>query len=111
MIDSGVDINRQNATAFCSITSTWVSDEDTATVIGSEPELTYNLSLHSGWNLITIPVENTYTAMTLSENITECVMISRFDAVNQTYKTYIVGGPPSFDFPILDGYGLFHPGE
>ena len=35
VIDSGIDINHQNATAFCSITSTWVSDEDTATVIST----------------------------------------------------------------------------
>jgi len=66
-----------------------------------------NISLKTGWNLISVPVDNDFTAITLSENITGCVMISRFDAVAQTYETYIVGGPPSFDFPIIDGHGYF----
>ena len=66
-----------------------------------------NISLQTGWNLISVPVDNDFTAITLSENITNCTMISWFDAAAQTYKTYIVGGPPSFDFPIIDGYGYF----
>ena len=30
-----------------------------------------------------------------------------WDAVNQTYKRYIVGGPPDFDFTITQGMALF----
>jgi len=60
-----------------------------------------------GWNLITVPVENSYTAMTLSENITGCASVSMWDNELQTYKRYIVGGPPDFDFPIEDGCGYF----
>jgi len=66
-----------------------------------------DISLFTGWNLITIPAENDYWASNLAENITGSIMISRFDAINQTYRTYIVGGPPGFDFPIQDGYGYF----
>jgi len=66
-----------------------------------------NIQLKTGWNLITFPVENSCTAMTLSENITGCLSVSNWDSTNQTYKRYIVGGPPDFDFPIKDGCGYF----
>ena len=69
--------------------------------------ITQEFLLYSGWNLITVPVENSWWASTMSENITGCVMVSRFDAVNQTYDSYIVGGPPQFDFLIENGYGYF----
>jgi len=67
----------------------------------------YSLSFVSGWNLITVPMSNLFYASSLAENISGCQMVSWFDSVNQTYKTYIVGGPPSFDFPIVDGFGYF----
>ena len=67
----------------------------------------YDISLYNGWNLITIPTSIDYLASTLAENITGCELISWYDCENQTYKTFIVGGPPQFDFPILDGYGYF----
>jgi hypothetical protein len=60
-----------------------------------------------GWNMITIPFRNNWSASDLADNITGCSSISRWDATNQTYKTYIVEGPPTFDFPIIDGYGYF----
>jgi hypothetical protein len=34
-------------------------------------------------------------------------MVSWFDSVSQTFKTYIMGGPPGFDFTITPGMGLF----
>ena len=90
-----------------------VVDDDGATdtvsknVTVQQLELSISILLQPGWNLITIPVQNNYTAKTLAENISDCIMISRFDAENQTYKSYIVGGPPGFDFSIQDGYGYF----
>ena len=60
-----------------------------------------------GWNMITIYWDNNFSASDLSENITGCTSVSYWDAVNQTYYTYIVGGPPSFDFPIRNGHGYF----
>ena len=43
----------------------------------------------------------------MAENITNCMMVSMFDAINQTYRTYIVGGPPGFDFTVYPGMGIF----
>jgi len=40
-------------------------------------------------------------------NITNCTMVSWFDAVNDTLKTYIAGGPSAFDFAVRPGMGLF----
>ena len=65
------------------------------------------LSLLKGWNLITVPVENDMWASDLAGNITSCLSVSRWNASMQTYKTYIVGGPPSFDFPLDEGHGYF----
>ncbi len=50
-----------------------------------------------------------YDKMTsyIGGDITNCTMVSWFDAVNDTFKTYIVGGPPSFDFTVGQGMGLF----
>ena len=63
--------------------------------------------LVDGWNLITVPVVSDSWASDISNNLTGCTSISRWDAVNQTYQTYIVGGPLSFDFQIMDGCGYF----
>jgi len=74
----------------------------------STGEINVNISLDMGWNLITLPVDNDMTmASSLAENITGSISVNKWDAVNQTYKPYIVGGPPSFDFPIHPGLGLF----
>jgi hypothetical protein len=69
--------------------------------------ITVDIELFEGWNLITVPVENNWWASTLAENITGCELVSKFDAKNQSYYSYIVGGPPQFDFPIEDGVGYF----
>ena len=73
----------------------------------TESRIEFKIEFYTGWNLITIPVEDDLWASSLSENISGCEMVSWFDAVNQTYETYIVGGPPQFDFPIENGYGYF----
>lgn len=59
------------------------------------------------WNLIAIYWENNWSASNLSAHLYSCQSISRWDALNQTYQTYIVGGPPSFDFSLKDGHGYF----
>jgi hypothetical protein len=65
------------------------------------------LTINTGWNLITMPVQTGWYASDLADNITGSLSVSRWDNVNQTYRTYIVGGPPVFDFPIKDGCGYF----
>ena len=47
------------------------------------------------------------TASSLGDAISGCEIISRWDAVNQTYRSYIIGGPPGLDFTITRGMGLF----
>ncbi len=69
--------------------------------------LNIDISLFTNWNLITIPVQTNWRASDIADNLTGCMSVSRWDAVNQTYKTYIVGGPPTFDFIIEDGFGYF----
>jgi len=66
-----------------------------------------DITLHVGWNLLGWYHTINTTASNLSENITGCLSISKWDGLNQTYKTYIVGGPPAFDFTISKGMGLF----
>ena len=66
--------------------------------------------LYSGWNLITIPVENNYTASSLALLIPECDMIAWWDAASGQYVTYIVGVTPpgsQWDFSIEDGVSYY----
>jgi parallel beta-helix repeat protein len=66
------------------------------------------IELYKGWNLITTPRNTTMTmASHIAENITNCLTVNMWDAANETYKPYIVGGPPDFDFPVNPGIGLF----
>jgi hypothetical protein len=69
--------------------------------------ITIDIEMDIGWNLITVPIENEWYASDLADNITGSLSVSRWDSVNQTYNTFIVGGPPVFDFPIEDGSGYF----
>ncbi len=69
--------------------------------------LSTSITFKPGWNLITIPVQTGWWASDISGNVTGCTSVSRWDAINQTYQTYIVGGPPSFDFVIEPGCGYF----
>ena len=66
-----------------------------------------NISLKVGWNLIGWYHDIETTASSIAENITGCLSISGWDNEIQTYKTYIVGGPPSFDFTVSINMGLF----
>ncbi len=65
-----------------------------------------NISLYTGWNLITIPIQHTCTAETLGSNITGCSVVLMFNATSQTFLTHVVGTPWD-NFPILDGVGYF----
>jgi len=69
--------------------------------------ITNTFYLKTGWNLMALPVSTNMWASGLAGNITNCQMVTRFDAVNQTFRSYIVGGPPGFDFPLEAGYGYF----
>jgi hypothetical protein len=93
----------------------WLTDLDTITyssyneqfTIVNDSILTKVIYYDIGWNLITIPVSTDLWASDLAANITGSLSVSGWDAVNQTYKTYIVGGPPSFDFQLENAKGYF----
>jgi photosystem II stability/assembly factor-like uncharacterized protein len=71
---------------------------------GSVPvEITLNI----GWNQIGWTNSYETTASSIAENITGCDLVSSWDSINQTYSTYILGGPPTFDFIVEAGMGLF----
>jgi hypothetical protein len=64
------------------------------------------INLCKGWNLITVPRDNVWTAETLGQNISGCTVVCRFNGNSQSYTTHAVGIPYN-DFPILDGVGYF----
>ena len=65
-----------------------------------------DMSLYQGWNLITVPLANIWTAETLGQNISGCTTVCRFNGDSQTYTTHVMGIPYN-DFPIQDGVGYF----
>ena len=67
--------------------------------------ISVDILLNTGWNLITVPIETSWYATDLIANITDCLMVSWFDAENQTFKTATSSG--GYDFPIIPGYGYF----
>jgi len=66
-----------------------------------------SVSIYDGWNMIGWYQQFNTTASSLAGNITGCSMVSRFDTASQSFKTYIVGGPSTFDFDISAGMGIF----
>ena len=72
-------------------------------------EINVTLHLEKPWNLITIPIENTWTAETLGQNISGCGVVTKWDATLQRYVDHIVEintpGNPNFD--IEDGVAYF----
>ena len=69
--------------------------------------LSVEITLNIGWNQIGWANSYDTTASSIAENISGCLSVSAWDSVEQTYNTYIVGGPPSFDFIITPGMGMF----
>ena len=63
--------------------------------------------LEEGWNLVGWYQEYDVMASDLAGNITGCLSVSMWDASEQTYHTFIVGGPSGFDFVVSQGMGLF----
>jgi len=67
-------------------------------------DITVDIPLNTGWNLITVPVNiSGFKASNLMENITGCQFINMFDSTVQSFWTYT--GNPASDFQILDGHG------
>ena len=64
------------------------------------------MGLPQGWNLITVPFANAWTAETLGQNINDCTTVTVYNSSTQTFITHVVGTPHD-DFPIMDGVGYF----
>jgi len=64
------------------------------------------ITLYEGWNLITVPLANAWTAEALGQYINGCSVVTMFEGSTQTFVTHVVGTPHD-DFPIVDGMGYF----
>jgi hypothetical protein len=72
-------------------------------------EIQHTFTFNQGWNLITIPVENNYTAETLGQAIggsSICDTITMWNSTRQKYVGHPVGTPVS-NFDIENGVGYF----
>jgi PKD repeat protein len=65
-----------------------------------------DISLSSGWNLITIPPANGWWASDIAENVSGCTSVVKWNPIEQSYWFYIPGYPV-FDFPLTPGEGYF----
>jgi len=66
----------------------------------------YSIMFYQGWNLVTVPFDNTLSAETLGQNISGCTVVSMFNGSSQSFVSHVVGVPHD-DFLILDGVGYF----
>ena len=66
-----------------------------------------SVPIEISWNLIGWFDNEDTTAKSLSENITGCLSVSKWDPVVQSYYAYFVDGPDSFNFNVTCGMGLF----
>ncbi|HEC76439.1 MAG TPA: hypothetical protein ENI33_04175 [Thermoplasmatales archaeon] len=66
-------------------------------------EIKHSFSLSKGWNLITLPVENNYTASSLYADIPGCNIILSWNASIADFDLYAPGVPN--DFVIENGTG------
>jgi hypothetical protein len=54
-----------------------------------------------------MPVQHTFTAKTLLQNITGCTIVYSWDAANATAHIVTAGSPPETDFPLEEGGAYF----
>jgi len=64
------------------------------------------IPLYSGWNLITVPVDNGWYASDVVDNVSGCLYVVQWDSVAQEFWIYVPGFP-AFDFPLVPGHGYF----
>ncbi len=64
-------------------------------------------SFSPGWNLVTVPVENDYSASSLGQAITGCEIVAYWNASAGMFESYVVGVTPGDGFAIEDGVGYF----
>ena len=69
-------------------------------------EIIHQSPLFPGWNLITVPLDNVWTAEMLGQNISGCTVVIMFNASTQVFVTHVVGTPHD-DFSLVDGVGYY----
>ena len=104
-----INANISEGVHKCSIDITSNGGNGTFNVtINVIPVISQIIELKKGWNLITIPCQNNWTAKTLGQNISYCKIISRWNSSTQSFTSYLVGiSPDELDFDIEDGKGYF----
>ena len=65
----------------------------------------FTFNLCTGWHLITIPVENNYTASSLCDSIPGCNLILKWNNSKDDFDVYTSGSP--YNFAIENGVGYF----
>ena len=65
-----------------------------------------SIQLYQGMNLITMPIENDYTAESLGQVIAGCTTVTMFNAESQTFLTHVVGTPHD-NFEIQNGVAYY----
>jgi len=68
--------------------------------------ITVDIPLHTGWNLITNPVNNSWNASDIAANVTGCLSVVDWIESSQSYWFYLPGFP-AFDFQLQNGEGYF----
>ena len=106
-----VEVNTTGLSFGSHHTDITINSNDKTEIISVEIFVTngsfINIPIKMGWNSITIPYNKSWYASNLANNISGCTSVSKWNASLQTYDTFIVGGPPSFDFMLCDGCGYF----
>jgi hypothetical protein len=112
---SGTDTYYHNATYFAPGTysfTAWCDDwEGNSNMSGTNSftimDATVDLSFSTGWNLMTVPVVNDYSASSLGAAIPGCNIVAYWNASAGMFQSYVVGITPGDGFAIEDGVGYF----
>ena len=68
-------------------------------------EILFLLTLHKGWNFVTIPSKNNFNASMLYQNISGCKIILKWNASKQQFEIYVPHSP--YNFKIRNSIGYF----
>jgi hypothetical protein len=102
-----VTLTFENITALDTLTLTVTAFNAVPYVANVAVNGEFNMTLHAGWNLITLPVESNHTAKSLLAAIPGCTLVYGYDAANATAHIVTANSPPETDFPVLEGVGYF----
>ncbi len=85
---------------------------DIGTIMLETSEITQNISLFTGWNLVSFPFDMTGTVaqevLEWTANGSACTRLARFDASSQAFQVRINGTDPAANnFTIANGVGYF----